>query len=583
MKLIFSLSLRNLLRQKRRNFFLGIAICFGMMILVMANSFSHGLSDTLLNKMMVFITGHMSIVMMEDSSKFKIVIRDKNRFIDIIKSNVKDVKNVYEAVGRWGRVIGNEKGENMIIVGSEVDKEFVEYLGQSMIEGNLADFSNPAIENPVIIYSDRAKSLRVKLKDTLNVRMRTINKQEQSARLTIVAILRSNNIFEGTAMFINLKNLKSLIGLKPHETGAIYINFNKIDNPSHAIGEADKLKNLLVPGVAVIHGEALYKKKSSDATVLGYTKEKKSRDLMEKNCSLISGAFPDDKSEDGALISKKLATDLGLKKADSFNYRYQNKYDNITSENNYRVSGIFHSGSFPDANIVLLNERTFYKTYLDNLPGDARKYKNAYIPNKKSVLYPAFAPEWKLLPRTATFEELQKKISTVVKSKWKGPWLDVRTMYESADFILKLEAALNLVALIAVLILFFIILIGVLNTLRMTIRERTREIGTVRAIGMQKSDVKYLFISETLFLTAIACLSGLLLAFLMMWTLSRFTINTDSVLSILLVNRRLYFLPTVFTITRDFILILIMAAVTAYFPAKRASNLSAVEALRHFE
>jgi len=452
-----------------------------------------------------------------------------------------------------------------------------------MIEGSLADFSNPSIENPVIIYSDRAKSLRVRLKDIVNVRMRTINNQSQSARLTIVAILRSNNIFEGTAMFINLNNLKSLIGLKPHETGSIYINFNKVNDPRSAIQEADKLAKLLVPGVAVICGEAHFKKNTSSATALGFTEEKKSRDLMAGHLSIVSGSLPDEKSEDGALISKKLATDLGLKRGDSFTYRYRNKYDDITTENKYRTTGIFESKDIPDAGVLLLNERSFYKTYLDNLPADAHAYKSAFIPDKKSPLYPVFTPEWKVLQRTATFDELQKKISDVVRSKWKGPWLDVRTMYESADFILKLEAALNLVALIAVLILFFIILIGVLNTLRMTIRERTREIGTIRAIGMQKSDVKYLFISETVLLTAIACTCGLLMAFLMMWIVSRFTINTDSVLSILLVDRRLYFLPTVATIMRDFFLILIMAAFTAYFPAKRASNLSAVEALRHFE
>ena len=569
MRLILSLGWRNLLRQKRRNFFLGIAICFGMMILVMANSFSHGISDTLLNKMMVYITGHMSVIMLEDSSAYKIVIRDKNRFFDIIKSNIKDVKSVSEAVGRFVRVIGNEKGENMIIVGTTIDKGFAEYLGQSLIEGNLSDFSNSTIENPVIIYSDRAKSLRVKLKDTLNIRMRTINNQSQSARLTIVAILRSNNIFEGAAMFMKLNNLKSLIGLKPHETGAIYINFNTIDNPSHAIKEADKLNKLLTPGVAVIQGEALFKKKSSEATVLGFVNEIKSRALLQKHLTVVSGAVPDEKSEDGALISKKLASGLGLKKGNAFNYRYKNKYDNITTENEYKVSGIFDSRSLPDANILLLNERSFYKTYLNNLPINARKYKNAYIPDNKSVLYTVFAPEWKLLPRTATFEELQKKTATMIKEKWKGPWLDVRTMYESADFVLKLEAALNLVALIAVLIL-FIILIGVLNTLRMTIRERTREIGTVRAIGMQKSDVKNLFISETLLLTAIACLSGLLLAFLMMWILSRLHHKHHSVLSILLVDRRLYFLPTLSTIARDFVLILIMAAVTAYFSCQKS-------------
>ena len=97
----------------------------------------------------------------------------------------------------------------------------------------------------------------------------------------------------------------------------------------------------------------------------------------------------------------------------------------------------------------------------------------------------------------------------MTRTKWKGPWMDVRTMYETADFILKFEFALYIVALVAVLILFFIILIGVLNTLRMTIRERTREIGTIRAIGMQKYDVKYLFITETVLLAALACLAGI--------------------------------------------------------------------------
>ncbi|HPL19074.1 MAG TPA: FtsX-like permease family protein, partial [Spirochaetota bacterium] len=132
-------------------------------------------------------------------------------------------------------------------------------------------------------------------------------------------------------------------------------------------------------------------------------------------------------------------------------------------------------------------------------------------------------------------------------------------------------------------ILFFIILIGVLNTLRMTIRERTREIGTVRAIGMQRADVKYLFITEIVLLTAFACLAGIIMAFIMMWVLGLFTINTDSVLSILLVNQRLYFYPTAFSIIRSFAVIIILAGLTAYFPARRASNLSAVEALGHFE
>ncbi|OHD70977.1 MAG: hypothetical protein A2W19_07590 [Spirochaetes bacterium RBG_16_49_21] len=583
MRLILALSLRNLLRQKRRNLFLGIAICFGMMILVLAISFSQGLTDTLLNRVVVYIAGHMSIVTMEESNKDRRIIRDKEKFINIVKSNIKDIKKVWESIGVFARVIGNSRADNAIIVGRVADKDFLEYLGQNLVEGNLGDFTSGAVENPVILYSNKAKTLGVKYRDTINARFATITKQQQSVRLNVAAVLRSSNLFEEMAMFVNLKDLKSLVGLKPHETGALYISFKRINNPDHAIREAIKLHKLLKPDVAVIYGEAVNKNRSSNATALGYAGDKESLSIMNKHVSLLSGAMPAEKSENEALVSKNLAADFKLRSGDRITYRYKNKYENLTTENRYRVAGIFNSAGISDRNIILLNERSFYKTYLQNLPADARKYKQAYVPLRRSALYPVFEPEWKLLPRTSTFEAMQLKMRDMTKTKWKGPWLDVRTMYESADFILKLEYALKLVAFTAVLILFFIILIGVLNTLRMTVRERTREIGTMRAIGMQRTDVKYLFIAETVLLTAIACVAGIILSFIVMWVLGLFTINTDSVLSILLVNRRLHFLPTAASIAGNYILIILMAAATAYFPARRASNLSAVTALGHFE
>ena len=99
--------------------------------------------------------------------------------------------------------------------------------------------------------------------------------------------------------------------------------------------------------------------------------------------------------------------------------------------------------------------------------------------------------------------------------------VDVESMYEMASDVLKLEGALNLITFGAVLVLFFIILIGVINTLRMTIRERTREIGTVRAIGMQKKDVRNSFILETMFLGLFSAIAGTGLLF---WPCSGFHI-----------------------------------------------------------
>jgi ABC-type antimicrobial peptide transport system permease subunit len=161
--------------------------------------------------------------------------------------------------------------------------------------------------------------------------------------------------------------------------------------------------------------------------------------------------------------------------------------------------------------------------------------------------------------------------------------MDVATMYETASMVIKLEYALNLITLGAVLILFFIIQVGVVNTLRMTIRERTREIGTMRAIGMRKKDLRNLFLLETFFLSLFACAAGVLLAFAAMELLSLITFHTGSnPLGMLLVNSHLHFKPSLIGTGFYLLLILTIAVITAWFPARRASNLPPSEALRHF-
>jgi ABC-type antimicrobial peptide transport system permease subunit len=157
-------------------------------------------------------------------------------------------------------------------------------------------------------------------------------------------------------------------------------------------------------------------------------------------------------------------------------------------------------------------------------------------------------------------------------------------MYESASMVVNLEYALNFVTLAAVMVLFFIILIGVINTLRMTIRERTREIGTMRAIGMQKADVRNSFLLETYFLALFSTLAGTLAAFGVMAVSSLVKIDMqDNPLGMILVSGHLNFAPTVLGTVGNLVLIQFIAVATAYFPAKRAANLSAAAAFRHYE
>jgi len=192
--------------------------------------------------------------------------------------------------------------------------------------------------------------------------------------------------------------------------------------------------------------------------------------------------------------------------------------------------------------------------------------------------------EWVLLKRSATTEEWTRKMQEVSRKKIKATTIDVTSMYETASNILNLEYALNAITIGGVIVLFFIILIGVVNTLRMTIRERTREIGTIRAIGMQKNDVRSIFILETGLLAFFASIAGLILAFIIMGLMSLIKFNVlDNPLGILLVNKHLHFLPSISSILIIVTVITLLSVATAYMPARRASNLSSAEALRHVE
>jgi ABC-type antimicrobial peptide transport system permease subunit len=248
------------------------------------------------------------------------------------------------------------------------------------------------------------------------------------------------------------------------------------------------------------------------------------------------------------------------------------------------VKGIYVPDKSTGPMTVFMHEALFYPKFYENLPDLAADAKHAFIPPEGVAFKPALGTEWVLLGRSQSTDDLLKKMRNVSRKKIKAATVDVNSMYESASDVLKLEGVLNLITLSAVLVLFFIILIGVVNTLRMTIRERTREIGTIRAIGMQKSDVRSIFILETAFLTLFASIAGTILAFAVMGALSLIPFHvSDNPMGILLVNQRLHFVPTFAGVFGNILLIMAIAVVTAFFPARKAANMSAAEALRHFE
>jgi ABC-type lipoprotein release transport system permease subunit len=587
LKLLNSLAFRNLIRQRRRNLLLGVAIAFGTMILILANSFSRGITDTLLNKIVVQMTGHIELAVLERSRAQNLLMRDRAFFTNLLQQNLPEIREISENVAVFSRAIGIGKGENVIVVpmdlgaGADPTKSSdAEYLVSRASEGKIEDLLSPQYENPVAIFSDKAKALNVKLFDTLKMRLKTVSGQEQSARFTIVMVLKSESMFESGALFLPLKNLKALRGLRENESGSLQVTFKRFDSPRAVIRLADKVHALLKPGVAAIGGELAFGKKTVPATTGGLLQEYEKSPLIEKALTLSEGKAARDRDTDTIMVSEETAETLGVSVGESVTLSYKTIHSAEPAQQIYKVSGIFAAGEGLPPVQAFLPEAGFYRAYLGDLP------VQRLLPNAEKLSaewLSVLAPDYKILPRTATGDDLMKKNQELRKTNFFGPAIDVRTMYESASQVLELESALNLITLIAVLILFFIILIGVINTLRMTIRERTREIGTMRAIGVQRGDVRNIFLLETFQLALFSALAGLVLAFLAMAILGAFRIETQSVLGIFLSKKKLYFLPYATDILRNIAMILVISTATAYFPARRAAKLDAAEALRHYE
>jgi len=596
MNLIAMISLRNLFRQKRRNILLGTAIAFGMMILVIASSFSHGISDIMFNKIVRYVAGHVRISFNEKGGTQRQIFRDKTRIMDLIKENAEINNNEYgvleydESVGVFCRAIGNGKSDNVMVVGIDTKQDLSEETRKEveesfkMIEGKYEDLNRTDVENPVILSYEKAKYLNVKMNDVLRVRFKTVLGQEQAARLTVIGIMKNDNVFMSGVVFLQIRDLKRLMAYSEWETGTIQLNLR--DAKKDAVKVADAIHKALEPGLAYIPG-TISKKNSTarkDAIVYGYKYDEKEHDALFKLFTLVSGKQETLHSKNTVIVGQKLAKALNVKPGDRLMVRYGSLYaGDVTVD-----LDVTHVVSFTDERFdsaVLTVENEFYDMYYDKLPRTLTGGNEKVLPLKSDAVYPALTTEWILLDRTKTSTEAAQKYRDLGKRKWKATVIDVSTMYETASDVLKLENALNLITLIAVMILFFIILIGVVNTLRMTIRERTREIGTIRAIGMQKTDVRNSFILETFFLTLFACIAGIVLAFVVMGLFSHITLNSsvDNPLGMLLVNGHLRFLPTFGGIFGNLLLILTIAVVTAFFPANKAAKMNAADALRHFE
>lgn len=105
-------------------------------------------------------------------------------------------------------------------------------------------------------------------------------------------------------------------------------------------------------------------------------------------------------------------------------------------------------------------------------------------------------------------EDFASKMSALLREGWAGQRLDVSTWEDESVFLSFVTQGLGVLSVLVGLIVVGLVIVSLFVALSVAVRERTREIGTLRAVGMQRSSVVALFMLEGLLLGLLASATG---------------------------------------------------------------------------
>jgi len=189
----------------------------------------------------------------------------------------------------------------------------------------------------------------------------------------------------------------------------------------------------------------------------------------------------------------------------------------------------------------------------------------------------SLAEQFAVYPRLPTRDSL----SAALSADPAGPHIAVFTLDAQLDQIKSILDAFLAVTYFVLVVFVLIVMVGVLNTYRVIVYERTREIGTMRALGMRRASVSALFMFEALALALMASAAGLVLGVVMLRFLGLFSFASIPVAGLFTDRGHLafYLEPAVIWINLAIMTSGVLAA--ALGPSYRAAHIRPADAMRN--
>jgi ABC-type lipoprotein release transport system permease subunit len=267
---------------------------------------------------------------------------------------------------------------------------------------------------------------------------------------------------------------------------------------------------------------------------------------------LVSGEFIAADDREGIVIGLPLAESLNLKPGDSLNLLV-NTSDGNVDEQQFTVRGIFTTGtSAYDKGVVLLPL------------AKAQAFSGAQ--NHASIIF--------ILLK-------DREQADAVAAAIQGEGYQVKTWTQLNELLVLINDFSDAYLVILNLIILGVTATVIVNTLLMSVFERTREIGVLSAIGMKGRQVIALFLAEAFLLA----LGGVAAGSLIGWAFSAyfgkvgFYFGDMGISGDMLLNDRIYTVLTLDSAVNLIVTAFLITLLASLYPARMASRMEPVEAL----
>ena len=320
-----------------------------------------------------------------------------------------------------------------------------------------------------------------------------------------------------------------------------------------AISKSENVK--AVSGRLVTMGMILTASNSAGVKINGVVPEDEAK-IIGLDRKIVAGNFFVPEKLNQILIGDRLADKMKLKVKSRIVLTFSDKVGNVVS-GSFRVAGIFNTDN------IAIDEAVVYTRIQD---------MSSLLLTEKNVHEIAI-----LLTGNEKLE------FEVAKIKGEFPTLIVESWREAAPEIGLLIDMVAVLTKVIMIVILFALAFGIINTMLMAMLERTREIGMMMALGLNKLKLFLLVLFETAILVLIGCPFGLLLSYGVINIYAKRGINLGAygnALETLGLSNIIYPKVELRQYEQIIFLVIITALIASIFPARKALRIQPAESIK---